>query len=156
MNILFIATVAVIAPVPAESRKLYVGVLGLPLKRHEGDDYFFSEEVEGAKHFGVWPLAQAAQACFGAPEWPSTHPVPQACIEFEVADEGALRAAATELAERGHALIHEAKMEPWGQMVARLQSAEGVIVGISFAPWLHSASARKAEEASPAAGTSSE
>jgi catechol 2,3-dioxygenase-like lactoylglutathione lyase family enzyme len=137
MNILFIATVAVIAPAPAESRKLYVDALGLPLKRHEGDDYFFSEELEGAKHFGVWPLAQAAQACFGAPEWPATHPVPQACVEFEVADEAAPREAAAELAARGHVLIHQAKMEPWGQMVARLQSVEGVLVGISFAPWLH-------------------
>jgi len=87
---------------------------GFPLKRHEGDDYFFSEELQGAKHFGVWPLAQAAQACFGAPQWPATHPVPQASIEFEVADEAALREAAAELADRGHVLIHGAKMEALG------------------------------------------
>ena len=137
MNILFITSFAVVAPAPAESRKLYVEALGLPLQRHGDDDYFFSEAVGGAKHFGVWPLAQAAEACFGTAAWPSTHPTPQACVEFEVADAAAVQAAATELAGRGYGLIHEAKMEPWGQTVARLQSAEGVIVGISFAPWLH-------------------
>jgi hypothetical protein len=54
-----------------------------------------------------------------------------------VASEAGVDDAAAELASRGHALIHTAKTEPWGQVVARLQSAEGVIVGISFAPWLH-------------------
>jgi hypothetical protein len=32
------------------------------------------------------PLTQAARACFGTPEWPAERPVPQASIEFEVAD----------------------------------------------------------------------
>jgi hypothetical protein len=29
------------------------------------------------------------------------------------------------------------RREPWGQMVARLQSPEGAIVGISYTPVLH-------------------
>ena len=136
MDILFISSFAVVAPVAAESRKLYLDALGLPLKRHADDDYFFSETIDGAKHFGVWPLAQAAEACFGAPEWPADRPVPQACVEFEVADEAGVDRAAAELAGRGYALIHTAKTEPWGQVVARLQAPEGVIVGISFAPWM--------------------
>jgi hypothetical protein len=37
----------------------------------------------------------------------------------------------------GFALLHDARTEPWGQTVARLQSVEGAIVGISFAPALH-------------------
>jgi hypothetical protein len=40
MDVLFIASVAIVTPEPAESRKLFMGVLGLPLKRHDGDDYF--------------------------------------------------------------------------------------------------------------------
>jgi uncharacterized glyoxalase superfamily protein PhnB len=95
--------------------------------------------VDGTRHFGVWPLAQAAQACFGSDEWPADVTVPQASIEFEVADPGAVRAAAEELEERGFRLLHPAREEPWGQTVARLLSIEGLIVGISYAPWLHAA-----------------
>jgi hypothetical protein len=39
--------------------------------------------------------------------------------------------------ERGFALLHEAREEPWGQTVARLLSNEGAIVGISYAPSQH-------------------
>jgi catechol 2,3-dioxygenase-like lactoylglutathione lyase family enzyme len=137
VDVEFIASMSVIAAEPAESRKLYVEAIGLPLKAAEGDEYFHSEEIGGAKHFGVWPLAQAAQACFGTSEWPSDRTVPQASIEFEVADAGAVAAAAGELEERGLELLHGAREEPWGQTVARLQSVEGLIVGISYAPWLH-------------------
>ena len=87
MKILFVASVAIVTPDPPESRKLFIDALGLPLKRHEGDEYYFSESIEGSKHFGVWPLSQAAQACFGTTVWPPDRPVPHACFEFEVADE---------------------------------------------------------------------
>lgn len=137
MNVEFIASMAVIAPDPADSRKLYVDALGLPLEAAEGDDYFHSEHIAGSRHFGVWPLTQAAQACFGTPDWPENRPVPQACVEFEVASHEAVQDAADELRAEGFVLLHDARTEPWGQTVARLQSAEGVIVGISFAPWLH-------------------
>ena len=137
MDIEFIASMSVISAEPAESRKLFVEALGLPLKAADGDDYFHSEEIGGAKHFGVWPLAQAAQACFGTPEWPVERTVPQASIEFEVADAGAVAAAAEELEQEGFELLHGAREEPWGQTVARLQSVDSLIVGISYAPWLH-------------------
>lgn len=138
MEIEFIASMSVIAAEPAESRKLFVEALGLPLKAAEGVEYFHSEEIAGAKHFGVWPLAEAAQACFGTSEWPSERTVPQASIEFEVADAAAVAAAAEELEGEGFELLHGAREEPWGQTVARLQSVDALIVGISFAPWLHS------------------
>ncbi len=137
MNIEFIAGFAVITPDPARSRGLYVEALGLPLEASPGSDYFHSEHVSGAKHFGVWPLAEAAQACFGTPEWPQDMTVPQASVEFEVADADAVADAAAELRDAGFELVHDAREEPWGQTVARLLSAEGLIVGISYAPWLH-------------------
>jgi catechol 2,3-dioxygenase-like lactoylglutathione lyase family enzyme len=137
VNVPFIASIAVIAPDPAESRKLYVDTLGLPLEASEGDGYFHSEHIGGSRHFGVWPLTQAAQACFGTPEWPEGRPVPQASVEFEVGDPGAVQAAAAELRAGGFTLLHDARTEPWGQTVARLQSPEGAVVGISFAPWMH-------------------
>jgi catechol 2,3-dioxygenase-like lactoylglutathione lyase family enzyme len=137
MDILFVAAVAVIAPDPAGSRKLYVEALGLPLAAGEGSDYWHSEQIGGTKHFGIWPLREAAQACFGQDQWPADRPVPQASIEFEVADAAAVAAGARELAERGFELLHTAREEPWGQTVARLLSAEGLLVGVSFAPALH-------------------
>src|SRR3954447_7708858 len=137
MEIQFIASIAAITPDPPKSRELFVDALGLPLEAGPGSDYFHSEQIEGAKHFGVWPLSEAAEACFGRAVWPAGRTVPQASIEFEVRDADAVQAAADELRERGFTLLHEAREEPWGQTVARLQSAEGSIIGISFAPALH-------------------
>ncbi len=135
MKIEFLATVAVITPDPPSSRGLYVDALGLPL---EGEDngYLHTGQIPGAKHFGVWPLSQAAEACFGDPRWPADIPVPQASIEFDVADAPAVQAAAEELARAGHRLLHPAREEPWGQTVARILSPEGAIVGISYTPAL--------------------
>jgi catechol 2,3-dioxygenase-like lactoylglutathione lyase family enzyme len=137
VDIHFITSMAVITPDPVQSRALYVSALGLPLQAAEGDDYLHSEDIAGAKHFGVWPLRQAAQACFGSDEWPPDRPVPQASVEFEVADPEAVARAGAELEEGGYTLLHPARTEPWGQTVARLQSLEGIIVGISYAPSLH-------------------
>ena len=136
MKIEFLATVAVIAPDPMESRKLYVEALGLPLQG-EGDGYHHSEQIAGCKSFGIWPLSQAARACFGTDEWPAARPVPQVSIEFDVVSATAVAPAARELEQAGHELLHEPRQEPWGQTVARLQSPEGAIIGISYAPALH-------------------
>jgi catechol 2,3-dioxygenase-like lactoylglutathione lyase family enzyme len=137
MEIEFLATIAVIAPDPSESRRLYVDALGLPLESGAESEYHHSERIDGCKHFGIWPLSQAAQACFGATQWPAGRPVPQASIEFDVADVESVGAAAQELRQAGFELLHPAREEPWGQTVARLQSPEGAIVGISYAPSLH-------------------
>jgi catechol 2,3-dioxygenase-like lactoylglutathione lyase family enzyme len=136
MQVQFITSVAVIAPDPPASRKLYLDTLGLPLERLD-EDYFASEHIAGSKHFGVWPLSQAAQACYGTPEWPRDVPLPQTSIEFEVADADAVADAARELQTQGYALLHPPRTEPWGQTVARILSPEGLIVGLSFAPLLH-------------------
>jgi catechol 2,3-dioxygenase-like lactoylglutathione lyase family enzyme len=137
MEIQFIASFATITPDTAASRALYVDALGLPLTHAPGDDYLHSGDIEGSKHFGLWPLAQAAQACFGSAEWPADVPTPQASVEFEVADPQAVQNAADELRQRGYVLLHDARQEPWGQTVARLLSPENLIVGLSYAPMLH-------------------
>jgi catechol 2,3-dioxygenase-like lactoylglutathione lyase family enzyme len=136
MQVQFIASVAVIAPDPPASRKLYADTLGLPL-RPFGGDYYASDQIPGSKHFGVWPLSEAAQACYGTPDWPRDVPVPQASIEFEVASADAIADAAQELQSHGYTLLHPPRTEPWGQTVARILSSEGLIVGLSFAPSLH-------------------
>jgi catechol 2,3-dioxygenase-like lactoylglutathione lyase family enzyme len=136
MKIEFLSTVAVIAADPPASRRLYVDALGLPLESHS-DGYAHSEQIAGCKSFGVWPLSQAAEACFGTPQWPAERPVPQVSIEFDVPDATAVGPAARELEDAGYELLHPPRQEPWGQTVARLQSPEGAIVGISYAPVLH-------------------
>ncbi len=136
MNVLFVASVAVVTADPPQSRKLFIDALGLPLEG-EGDGYYSSGSISGSKHFGVWPLSEAAQACFGTPEWPDGRVVPQASIEFEVADADAVAAAGGELQHAGYELLHPARTEPWGQTVARFLTEDGLIVGISYAPAFH-------------------
>lgn len=134
MNIEFLSTVAVITPDVPASRRLYLDTIGLPLR---GEEYLHSEQVAGCKSFGIWPLSQAAQACFGTSQWPTDRPTPQTSIEFDVANAAAVDSAAREFQQAGYLLLHQAREEPWGQTVARLQSPEGVIVGISHIPSFH-------------------
>jgi hypothetical protein len=100
---------------------------------HQEGEYLFTHELEGAIHFGLWPLSEAADAYFGTTEWPGGIPVPQASIEFEVPD---VTAAAEELAAKGYRLIHNARTEPWGQITARLLSPEGLLVAVCVTPAL--------------------
>ncbi|MCF3178283.1 glyoxalase [Streptomyces sioyaensis] len=136
MDVLFLTSVAVVVADPPLSRKLFIEALGLPLEG-EGNGYYSSGSVPGSKHFGLWPLSQAAQACFGTAQWPADRVVPQASIEFEVANAEAVTVAGAELQRAGFELVHQARTEPWGQTVARLLTAEGLIVGLSYAPSLH-------------------
>jgi catechol 2,3-dioxygenase-like lactoylglutathione lyase family enzyme len=135
MNVQFIASIAAITPDPAASRRLYRDSIGLPL---EGEDYIHSESIPGSRHFGVWPLSQASEACFGASEWPAGRAVPQASIEFDVADADGVRAAETELRHAAYEILHPTRIEPWGQTVVRVLSPEGLIIGISYTPSMHS------------------
>ncbi|MBV8953367.1 MAG: hypothetical protein JO153_18240 [Solirubrobacterales bacterium] len=134
MNIEFLSTLAVITPDLPASRRLYLDALGLPLA---GDEYLHSEQLAGCKSFGIWPLSQAAEACFGTPEWPTGWPVPQISIEFEVANATSVGLAIRELEQAGYEVLHAPRKEPWGQTVARLQSPEGAIIGISYIPLFH-------------------
>ncbi len=131
-----VTSVAVITADAPASRALYMDALGLPLKQLDGD-YFASGEIAGCSHFGVWPLQQAAEACFGTRTWPDDVAKPQVSIEFEVPDPTAVSEGAQELLSRGYDLLHDAKTEPWGQVVARLLSPEGAVIGLSYAPSLH-------------------
>jgi catechol 2,3-dioxygenase-like lactoylglutathione lyase family enzyme len=140
VDVQFITSVAVVAADPSKSRELFLDALGLPLKTGGDGEYFHSEQIGGSKHFAVWPLTQAAQACFGVDDWPSDEVVPQVAIEFEVKDADAVADAAAELKSKGFELLHDAREEPWGQTVARLLSIEGSIIGISYAPSLHTQS----------------
>ena len=85
MNVQFVTSVAPIVRDADASRSFYRDALGLSFEGDDGD-YVFTHKLEGTKHFGLWPLSEAANACFGTSEWPAEIPAPQASIEFEVAD----------------------------------------------------------------------
>ena len=140
MNVLFVAGFGPILPNQASGTALYVDTLGLAL---EGDPagYLHTERLPGVKHFALWPLAQAAQACFGTDSWPAELPTPQAWLEFDVDD---VTAATEELRGCGYTLLVTARQEPWGQTVTRLLGPEGLLVGITFTPWLRDQSTDQA------------
>ncbi len=136
MKITFVASFSPIVRDLSASRSFYQDTLGLAFDGGEGD-YTFTEKLEGVKHFGMWPLADAAQSCFGTRDWPEEVPVPQASVEFELQDLDAVAAAARELEARGYKLIHGSRTEPWNQTIARLLSPEGLLVGVCYTPWFH-------------------
>jgi catechol 2,3-dioxygenase-like lactoylglutathione lyase family enzyme len=136
MRIDSVASVSTIVRDPDVAKALYGEALGLPFEGGEGD-YVFTEKLPGVKHFGLWPLAEAAQACFGIHEWPTDVPIPQASVEFEVGSVDDVAAAAEQLRARGHELLHGAKEEPWGQTITRLLSPDGLVVGVCYTPWFH-------------------
>jgi catechol 2,3-dioxygenase-like lactoylglutathione lyase family enzyme len=136
MEIQFVASVSPIVKDSAAARAFYGDALGLTFEGGEGD-YVFTERLQGVKHFGLWPLAEAAKACFGTDEWPAEVGIPEASIEFEVSD---VEAAARALEERGYRLLHGARTEPWTQVTARLLSPEGLLIAVCYTPWFHDAS----------------
>ena len=138
MRIEFVASVSAIVSDPADSRRLFAGVLGLSFEG-SGGDYVFTEKLDGVKHMGLWPLSEAANACFGSAEWPSDVPVPQASVEFEVGDPSGVESAADELCAEGYQLLHEPRTEPWGQIITRLLTTDGLLVGVCYTPWFHDA-----------------
>ena len=133
----FIGAVGLITSSLAKGRALYVNDLGLPLRQAEGAGFLHSTRLGGGRYFGVWPLAEAARTCFGTNRWPADRPVPQMFIEFEMANPAGVSAAASELESKGYTLLHRPRTDPWGQTVARFQTEDGVIVGISYVPWMH-------------------
>lgn len=129
MKVLFVAGFGPVSADVGAARHFYAEVLGLPLK--DEDDYLHTGELDGVKEFAAWPLSQAAESCFGSPEWPSDVPVPQAWLEFDVED---LDSATRELEERGYRILVSRRKEPWGQIVTRLLGPEGLLVGLTVTP----------------------
>jgi hypothetical protein len=130
VKVLFIAGFGPIDRDIAESRYLYNDGLSIPFKEDSGG-YLHTDALQGAKHFALWPLSQAAQSCFGRDSWPDNIPVPQAWLEFEV---DSVENATAELESRGYRMLIKNKKEPWGQTVSRFLSPEGLLVGVTFTP----------------------
>ena len=130
MKVLFIAGFGPIVRDMGASRKLYRDLAGIPFTE-ETDGYLHTEAVSGANSFALWPLSQAAQSCFGTDSWPADVPVPQAWLEFDV---DSVEQATATLESSGYRMLVRNKKEPWGQIVSRFISPEGLLVGITFTP----------------------
>ncbi len=132
IEVLFVAGFGPIIRDPVASRKFYSQTLGLRFKE-DATGYLHTGELDGVKHFALWPLAQAADSCFGSKDWPGNFPVPQAWVEFDVAD---VEKATAELKSQGYKVLVATRTEPWGQIVTRLLGPEGLLVGITHTPAL--------------------
>lgn len=136
MKIAFVAGFGpIVRDLPA-SHAFYRDTLGIAFEE-AAPDYLTTEALGGVRAFAMWPLAQAAESCFGTDAWPTELTVPQAWLEFDVGSAEEVASAAEELRANGHRLLVDAREEPWGQTVARVLSPEGILVGISYTPWMH-------------------
>lgn len=130
VDVLFVAGFGPIVRDPAASRKFYSEALALQFKE-DTNGYLYTGALDGVKHFALWPLAQAAESCFGVDQWPGDLSVPQAWIEFDVEN---IEEASAELKSQGYKLLVTTRKEPWGQVVTRLLAPEGLLVGITHTP----------------------
>ena len=113
-------------------RRLYAQALDIPFKE-EGGGYLHTDALQGAKTFALWPLAGAAESCFGNSTWPDTLPPPHAWLEFDV---DSVEGSTAELESMGYRMLIKNKKEPWGQTVSRFLSPEGLLVGLTLTPAL--------------------
>jgi predicted enzyme related to lactoylglutathione lyase len=128
-NALFVAGFGPVVQDKPASQKFYLDALGLSFEKN--GDYLHTQKLNGVKHFALWPLSQAAQSCFGSETWPPHLPIPQAWLEFDVDN---IQQATAELEKAGYTLLTQAKKEPWGQIVTRLLSPEGLLVAVTVTP----------------------
>jgi catechol 2,3-dioxygenase-like lactoylglutathione lyase family enzyme len=136
MKVAFVAGFGPIVRDTDAGRAFWGDGLGIGLEE-ASPGYWTNDDLEGMNAFALWPLSQAAEACFGTDAWPEDLPVPQAWMELDLESADEVAPATAEMAERGYRILVNAKLEPWGQTVSHLLSPEGILIGIVFTPWLH-------------------
>jgi catechol 2,3-dioxygenase-like lactoylglutathione lyase family enzyme len=136
MKVSFVAGFGPIVRDVDSSRAFWGAGLGIEL-REAAPNYWTNDDLDGVKAFALWPLGQAAESCFGTDAWPEEIPPPQAWLELDVDSPQAVAEAAAEMEAGGHSLLRGAREEPWGQTTSRLLSPEGVLIGVTYTPWLH-------------------
>ena len=91
----------------------------------------------------LWPLSQAAEACFGTETWPADLPEPQAWMELDVESPDDVAPATAEMADAWLSDPGRRRSSSRGaRRSAHLLSPEGILVGIVYTPWMH----KKGEE----------
>jgi catechol 2,3-dioxygenase-like lactoylglutathione lyase family enzyme len=138
MKVSFVAGFGPIVRDADASRAFWGAGLGIELEE-AAPNYWTNDELDGVKAFALWPLDQAAESCFGTEVWPDEIPAPQAWMELDVESPEAVTAAVAELGTAGLRVLRNPREEPWGQTTGRLLSPEGLLVGITYTPWMHPA-----------------
>lgn len=136
MQISFVAGFGPIVRDVDASRRFWGDGLGIALEE-AAPSYFTNDDLGGVNAFALWPLNQAAESTFGNATWPDDIPAPTTWIELDVASADEVAAAVAELEAIGHRVLRGAHEEPWGQTTSRVLSPEGLLVGITFTPWMH-------------------
>ena len=136
MKVAFVAGFGPIVKDTDASRAFWGEGLGIGLEE-SSPGYWTNDDLEGMKAFALWPLSQAAEACFGKDAWPADLPEPQAWMELDLETADDVGPATAEMAGRGYRILVDSKLEPWGQTVSHLLSPEGILMGIVYTPWLH-------------------
>ncbi|HEY4034418.1 MAG TPA: VOC family protein [Ktedonobacteraceae bacterium] len=138
MKVLFVVGFGPIVSDMRKSAAFYRESLGISFQE-EADGYLHTEDLQGARTFALWPLSQVAQSCFGVNEWPADLPTPTSWLEFDVED---VAEASEELQAKGYTLLIAVKKEPWGQIVTRLLSPEGIMIGLTYTPMMRKEDAK--------------
>jgi catechol 2,3-dioxygenase-like lactoylglutathione lyase family enzyme len=136
MKVSFVAGFGPIVRDVDTSRAFWGAGLGIKLEE-AAPSYWTNDDLDGVMAFGLWPLSQAAESCFGTDNWPDELPVPQAWLELDVESPAAVADAVAELEAAGHRVLRGAREEPWGQTTTHLLSPEGLLLGVTYTPWMH-------------------
>lgn len=136
MRVSFIAGFGPIVRDTDASRAFWGDGLGIALQE-AAPGYWTNDGLDGVKAFALWPLSQAAESTFGDASWPDDIPAPQAWIEMDVDAAEAVAPAVAELEAAGHRVLRGPHEEPWGQTTSRLLSPEGLLLGVTYTPWMH-------------------
>ncbi len=136
MKVSFVAGFGPIVRDIDASRAFWGAGLGIGLEE-ASPGYWTNDDLDGVNAFALWPLSQAAESTFGTDSWPDDIPAPQAWIEMDVDSAEAVAPAVAELEAAGHRVLRSAHEEPWGQTTSRLLSPEGLLVGVTYTPWMH-------------------
>ena len=143
MKVAFVAGFGPIVRDVVKSRAFWGESLGVALEE-AAPQYFTNDDLDGVKAFALWPLTQAAQSTFGTDAWPDDIPAPQAWLELDVESPAAVTQAVAELEDAGHQVLRGAHEEPWGQTTSRVLSPEGLLIGVTYTPWMHTSGAESA------------
>ena len=136
MNVCFVAGFGPIIRDPDSSHSFWAQGMGIPLKE-AAPGFWAVDDLEGTKAFGLYPLSQAAEQCFGTSVWPAEIPAPQAWIDLDVESPAAVAEAATELEAAGYRVLRDALGESWGTTAAVALSPEGLLIGVTYTPAMH-------------------
>ena len=70
MDIRFVAGFGPIGADDRRSADFWQGALGIAFEE-PAPGYRTNDSLDGVKAFAIWPLEQAAESTFGAPDWPA-------------------------------------------------------------------------------------